>query len=1110
MSEPLIAKPVGKVEIAVGQIGQYVSGDPSQDYHVSQLEGVLGPAELKDLEYNKKMECIHRPRLNFKRDNCLYIEKAYYFADYIYEDSNVVLEFGRRMWEPIPLPHQGDSDYIDVKKFIAPLLGNNYPTGYTGPEWSTQRYDDPQFKEGTDFLPYDNKFLSAQDGELDEVVGRAALKNINTRNLIYSGSFVRSPMWVKQKKTGSFAWAIRQKKANFENQSFTIYCKKAKAKDILKGPEMPGPFDGYAGSYLAVFLGGGFDYLKPSEKEKPYSTEISEPLPGEFPRTWDTPERFIKDLKQEDFNSFAFIFPIGAAPYVIWTKPWAINYDFSNIYDAYFAHVSHKEANNLFQYIIQNQDKPDFYTAFSAKLLTNFLESYIVEKNQDGGWILSDDEKEFSITFTTFNGKIFITSSFAENTWVFPSNNDQLYGRMFQMISNNKNIHPQSQIPSYRISIPNIPIEIHGRGFVCAINMTPTEYKFPINNKDSDELPGWKKPITSENIDQFAHIKFPYTSYSNAQILSTWKSNEKMDGPEVFELPGKSEIDKAFPNYGFDYDPTKKTTTHGLPGDCLSVRILEDFATADMPENIINPYGMQTAITATSQFARYTRFRRYVVVFNSSTGKRIKYASKRYTTPFFFRIKFKGRVISVSPKDSDWIDVTSHVVAINHSATHVDGVLIQKDMSITFMLPKEGDFHKTDFAVPQKELWAQLSRKHFLVRVFLGLDPNNPNVPEKLKYDPITPYFTGVSWGGDMSYSSARDEISIQAKDLTEVLEDIAVYNSPFYDGMDIRYAIATILERAGFSALTGLETGNYSDTSLVNFTINDRAIPLSSDWVLPDSMVYTKPLFSIADGTRCLDAIKSIVSKFWVVFKATREGGFQIDSWPGATPTNTYTNILDVNNGYVSSIRHVPTNLLAPGTTNEFNADQKYYIYRSMPQSNNGGFSSVSSNNNYLYFLVDGRSKKIIRVKPSKWNNIFGITTINRFTGLQEMKRDGILDSIINPSYPNFIGFMRLGWQGQSGYGGRQYMNQVFNKLFEIISKPVMIINMQIWGNRLLEPLDIIRVDSNNFRIQEISGNISGLDSLPEWTMNISGENFSGNFGDGEWITAEDINIYE
>lgn len=1046
----LIARPIGKVEITVGQIGSFIPNDPSQDYHASHFYNSLDGSSMKYLQYNKEMEAIHRPILDVRRDNYIFYgdDEGDCFGLPLYPDSNLLVESYRRTWEAIPLPHQlNKANQSNAnKKFIAPQRRIGYPQEYGGPQWSTQNYTDPQIN--ISYLLKKNKSL----------IGNCDIGLVK---------------WIKQDRTGSFAWAIRQVESNFTNQSFTVYCKKAKALDPSRSQEGLSFFDGYAGSYFSIFIGGGFEYLKPNYGEE-YST-----------------------INPEDYYRFAFIFPIGAAPYVIWTKAWATNYYLG--------------------------DDPRANSA----TLPPFLERYIVEKNNDDGWILSDSESEFSITFNSFQGKIFITSSFAENPWVFPSVDGSLYKSMLKIITG-KNLSPQEDIPPYLVEIPDVPIEIHGRGFCCAINMTPTEYKFPEDEQEDQNANGTTAMTKDKDkMGNIAHINLPNLVYSpgisgnDGQILAPWgynytsSANNKtiMYGPDVFRLPGKNEMNKAFPKYGFDYNPATKLTTHSLPGNCLSVNLIEDYLATEAPPDIIQIPGNNVALTRSNALSKYTRFRKYCIVFNDVKPVLTRIGSKHYTTPFFFRIKFKGRVKRVAPKESDWIDVSNHVVEISHDAKHEDGVIINKNVSITFMLPKKSDAHKNDFAIQDKEFWAKLGRKHFLVRVFLGLDPNNSNVPEKLKYDPTTPYFTGVAWGGDISYSAKRDQISIHAIDLTEVLKDTIVMNSPHYDGMDLRYGIATALERAGFSALTGLETGDYSDSDVVNFTISDRALALSDQWVLPDSLNFTQPLLKFSPGTKVFDIIKSFVQRFWLVFKATREGGFQLDSWPGATSQNTYANVDDPNAGVTNHVKYKPTNLLTPGTTNEFNAESKYYIYRSIPQKNNGGFE-VSSDNNYLYFVIDGRNKKIIKLKPSKWNNFFGISTVDRFTGGIDILSQGDPGSIADPNSPNFIGFMKAGWQQQAGYGGKIYARQALSLIFGILSQPIMLISIQVWGNRLLEPLDIIKVDSNNFRIQSINGTVAGLDSRPEWIMNISGENFStgtmNGISGGEWITAEDINIEE
>jgi hypothetical protein len=250
------------------------------------------------------------------------------------------------------------------------------------------------------------------------------------------------------------------------------------------------------------------------------------------------------------------------------------------------------------------------------------------------------------------------------------------------------------------------------------------------------------------------------------------------------------------------------------------------------------------------------------------------------------------------------------------------------------------------------------------------------------------------------------------------------------------------------------------------------------------------------------MDIISQFVKRFWLCFKSSRSGIFQLDCWPGTVNEVTTTN---VGEDPIGNVRYNPTNSLTPGISNEFFAPKEYYTYRSIPQINNDGVP-VGDDHNYHYFVL--RNKKTLRIKPSRWLNILGITTINRFTGAREINSVGNTEQLFNPASPNFVGYMKIGWRFEPGYGGRENANKNLKNLFSVLNMPITIVNVEIWGNRLLEPLDIIKVDSNNFRITEISGSVES-EPIPQWVMNVTGENFSSE-GINSWISDEDINRME
>src|SRR5690606_26674899 len=119
-----------------------------------------------------------------------------------------------------------------------------------------------------------------------------------------------------------------------------------------------------------------------------------------------------------------------------------------------------------------------------------------------------------------------------------------------------------------------------------------------------------------------------------------------------------------------------------------------------------------------------------------------------------------------------------------------------------------------------------------------GWVSSNDNEDTSGGYVEANSYFTGISIGGSLTESKEEDILTIEVRDMTEVLKSQIILNSPYFDGMSLTYAVAHLLERAGLPAL---KSANGSSGANQVFKVTQRARSAGvSSYRLPDSGRFT------------------------------------------------------------------------------------------------------------------------------------------------------------------------------------------------------------------------------------------------------------------------------
>lgn len=1001
--------PKAKVLYRKGRIAGYVPVDADSDFHVSNLTTPFGEANAEGdgIQYDPDAECIYRA-IQWKNRNT-YMEGVGVFTqeEPIYDDSDAKLEQERRTFIAIPTFGQVPNSTTGDGAFISPSnIGPDpfsYPAEYQGPRWRIAKI--PSFN-GTD----------------------------------QTGAFYSQ--YIYQQKAGfGVRWAVRQKTAGFFNQPFWISFKKGRtltspkeaSKTATDTDTNQNLNDPTSGSWLMIVLGG----LGGPNPEGGYSLS-------------------------DQYNSYSIVFPINDSPFVIDNIKWAQyrNYLVAN-------KIANPENNNL------------------------AVQACICAKISNPSWILRDETEEFTVWVMAIRNRIFIRTSYAEGAWILPEANiGAVVGSFSQRQQLSHDMYATSMAAA-QIGLPATPVEIHGRGFTCGINFNPMEF-YPAK----------------------AFVTFPPIFYSDDQAVGPWFGHvvddpasglpappeinpvaERMNGKDPTDYPpvdqsplcvpaGDKILNSGSPapnlqytnfnkGYGFDFNPYTRQTSHGLGKECMIVT-----REAGYPIRATSFYGKVggAAMSGDSEVAQLMKVVRYRCTLKQKPPiVNPDGSSWRYRTPFLFRMKFRCETTFVP--NADGVDISKHVISIQHSTRQEKKWFISREVKLTLLVPKSTDREFLSNAntisdrtsVSSQDLSIlQMSRNHAVVRIWMGLtDPAPSDFQvrdiDSRRPDPRNCYFTGICLGGSFGQTAQRDTLELTCRDFTTVLDDNFLMASPYYDGMSLPHAIASILERGGFAAFRSLNQGTGGAGSVFYVSENANRVGLYKA-LLGNSGRFSAPLIKFEQGKKLLDICKGFVGKFSAIFMCDRQGSFVLDYMPNLASDGS---LLDGG-----EVRYKPTNDL-----------QHVAEYYSRPQ--------IGIDKHFILL-----EKKVIAPEQKSWSNVISVATVDNYTGHILHRVDGDPQSIINPSSPNFVGYMKAFFKKDGGFGGKEEADNWIKIIKRVMTQPITMCSIKIQGNQKLNVFDIIKIDNNKYRILDISGQMSIDGTTPRWTMDVNAEHI-GYFND-------------
>lgn len=389
-----------------------------------------------------------------------------------------------------------------------------------------------------------------------------------------------------------------------------------------------------------------------------------------------------------------------------------------------------------------------------------------------------------------------------------------------------------------------------------------------------------------------------------------------------------------------------------------------------------------------------------------------------------------------------------HVMSFSDSWTAQDFTKIEHTGNIKFLLNNGVPFYEEDRTGDILDL----RNKAFYIEVWAGYKSGSDggifasnSACNYSKLPHLYKMFTGICYGGTVTYEYGKRVMDCQIFDYSKVLQDMLFFNSPFFDGVKDVFAVDEILRFAGFRGsesnhprfLTNLTTKNPNQDFYVLVAPDGRAY-ISRAYALPSSYQrLQQPFFKFKDGDKFYDGI---------IKMAERAGKLFFFDAHGVAHYENYHDLVadEMTSGQTSGESGCQSVVLAPlwWFTTGHGLWQGQQV-----------FNQVS----------------IMEDVQSVYNHRKLLTNTPDFTPIWGDDVD--YDSIEDPQTEGFLGYMRTLFQQEGAFGSFESA-QAIMFFYKAMGRPPYVVKFETYGLPA-RALDIISLNGQRLRVMRVESNI-------------------------------------
>jgi len=454
--------------------------------------------------------------------------------------------------------------------------------------------------------------------------------------------------------------------------------------------------------------------------------------------------------------------------------------------------------------------------------------------------------------------------------------------------------------------------------------------------------------------------------------------------------------------------------------------------------------------------------------FSNSKGE---YALENCKTPILTNVRLTNKSSDSDawePRSSvDNVDLSDYILTYNDNWTSQDFHTMEHSADIDFLITRGGK----NAGQPNIEA---LQNKAFYVQILAGYAACNYSLMGDQRSISDGPYrdgcatkqsagffklMTGICYGGSITESAGERHMRCKVYDYSKIMQDMLIFNSPFFDGVRDINAVYELVKMCGFGereykpAQLIFQAVNVEDEWGGGVAPDGRFIPVSKVYALPYNYDQYRgdPAFRFADGSTTWEALQKIAVRSGKVIFFDSNGLLHYESFPLA-------------------------NLLYGANDNE----------------NGGGGGDVESTwfftanpSGYGQLVFDKIEREL--VVEDVYNNIHVMTTTpNRELIIADEINKA---SLTNPNSEGFLGYRKTFLQVDGIFGSAVAIVQYARHLTKFFRPPV-VYKLNTFGLPM-RPFDVAEIDGQRIIVLNVSHKIDAREN--KWTMDVEGEWFFG-----------------
>ncbi|KKM66454.1 hypothetical protein LCGC14_1481040 [marine sediment metagenome] len=322
--------------------------------------------------------------------------------------------------------------------------------------------------------------------------------------------------------------------------------------------------------------------------------------------------------------------------------------------------------------------------------------------------------------------------------------------------------------------------------------------------------------------------------------------------------------------------------------------------------------------------------------------------------------------------------------------------------------------------------------------------------------------FTGICYGGEITYQENRYIMTCKVYDYKKVLEDQLFFNSPFYDGVYDIHAVKEIMDLAGFRSL-----GTSNPGSLIRYIAENRDSVAGTTFVFGDGRVWKyllyalpseynrleQPAFKFSDGDNYLSAIRKISQQAGKLFYFDQHGFAHFEDY------------LDIVQAAALGVGGFPLSFAF--TTNPF-------IFPGQQI-----FNSLDHN-----YAVESIYNHIRLVSNTPDQTLLIHDNLN-------------FDSLDDPLQPGFLGYMNELYQRAPVWGSQKALRRI-GDFYRVMFKPAIQYSFETYGVPM-RSLDFILINNQAARVMKVQHILNAEKN--EWWMKVECERYQPIEGVGSFL---------